>query len=1077
MRRVLPLAVLLTFFISTISFSQITIKEKVGIRPETYFNLSSAPPPNNIILNIHWDNPKVSVWVIGSVIPCKDVSSTPSENDGNLTFEIENAQPGTYWFFVEVGGVEFELVNLTYQILLNGTQVKSDSTFLITKFSYTGDWTGFWVDYTPGLISDYSLNLGYNLCYETELSPVISTSKNCATGFAWNPSKPISLSLVEGSEYVSFYYRINGQCYDTFESRGDNLTVSKSELDNHIVFKQDVMFEGEESKVVKIQANWAGVIRTDSVIIYPKKRYLIKANIEEGKDSIYNGNQVKMILTGITDVSRGYCTPIELTYNAEIIKGGKYGNLFNYDTGERGQNLTGLDQFTLGPCQPCGMSNLGYIADGVEPEKKDSIVIRFSTSDPQIPPTDTVLIIKPPPIKITIIPATIAAGDTAKIIIQKRNLDGIVEDCPPEQPFEIGMVDGCMLGSILASSPLEEDSGAYFIDTYFWGVNQTNPIYFIADSSADSGLFKIRAGLIENWESWVYAKKITVPDTAANEETKSKKLVIKQLNNKSINMLLKKVEANNKTNNANIPFNTQSSICFDWEFDSKFTTDAGAKIEDESSNILLGETKYYQAKYDSLSNKLVIEEVKPGSDGVPKLNGGLASDIWGKNPVSVDTGKNYGKRMGVYWETEKPVWDGNTNKGILKKGLIRLIGRYWSKDSTYIVRLKAKNNNDSSSIKIKVKEPYKLLSKDQSPEYNKAIDVHNSSFGIDSICIYYGGKYGIPPQMLKGQMLTESATKNFGSNIGTGFAPSYRYEAYTTQFWNILKDIVKTNTNPFIVTKTAMGKQGAGSVPTTTEHKHVLYYHYFESPQTVWDIVEANSSLVDVDNKTTTYGFQYKGTGSDTLRKGQIKSGVYSIVDNNYLDYLMWKNINKGNRSGGYEKIIKEKYKIDKNDILSREQQIEANDSARIAAINFLENNYEGGLKNSIAQTRISSSYGLLQSLYTTVLKEHKYPTTNADRPENLNEVKISMDYAIKHLKKLFNNFNGFTLETHNNWVSNYAGQLNTDYPIFPKPIAGFEQALAVMYYKWNPGLKDRTYAVYHKKVLINSKKFLPRSK
>ncbi|OQA64951.1 MAG: hypothetical protein B6D44_16435 [Ignavibacteriales bacterium UTCHB2] len=157
-------------------------------------------------------------------------------------------------------------------------------------------------------------------------------------------------------------------------------------------------------------------------------------------------------------------------------------------------------------------------------------------------------------------------------------------------------------------------------------------------------------------------------------------------------------------------------------------------------------------------------------------------------------------------------------------------------------------------------------------------------------------------------------------------------------------------------------------------------------------------------------------------------------------------------------------------------QQTEANDSARVATINYLKYDYEGGLDSITAQTRIASSYGLLQSLYVTVEDEHNYPVTNSDRPENLNKVKLSMDYAIEHLKKLFNNFNGFSLKTDNNWISNYAGQLNIKYPIFSKPGPGFEQALSVMYYKWNPGEKENSNAVYHKKVLNNSKMFLPRS-
>jgi hypothetical protein len=91
--------------------------------------------------------------------------------------------------------------------------------------------------------------------------------------------------------------------------------------------------------------------------------------------------------------------------------------------------------------------------------------------------------------------------------------------------------------------------------------------------------------------------------------------------------------------------------------------------------------------------------------------------------------------MGVYWETEKPVWNGNTNNGNLVKGLIRLVGRYWTKDSTYIVNLTAKQDKDSSSIKIKIIKPSELGLK-----YKKSKDVQNHDINIDSLCIKFGGE-------------------------------------------------------------------------------------------------------------------------------------------------------------------------------------------------------------------------------------------------------------------------------------------------------------------------------------------------
>jgi len=175
---------------------------------------------------------------------------------------------------------------------------------------------------------------------------------------------------------------------------------------------------------------------------------------------------------------------------------------------------------------------------------------------------------------------------------------GILEDYPPEQTFEVGMLEGCMLGNLLVDDSL---------DTYFYDVSQ--PIKFIADTTGDSsGVVLLSIGLI---------------DTSV-------------------------------TNKSNKISDALTQYCFDGEPINEYVT-TSAEVKEEPT-ILLGETKYYQAKYSNpLSDKLIIEEVQVDENGIPHLNGGLAQDVWGDNPVSVvDTCDNCGQRMGVYWEKKYP---------------------------------------------------------------------------------------------------------------------------------------------------------------------------------------------------------------------------------------------------------------------------------------------------------------------------------------------------------------------------------------------------------------------------------------
>ncbi len=616
------------------------------------------------------------------------------------------------------------------------------------------------------------------------------------------------------------------------------------------------------------------------------------------------------------------------------------------------------------------------------------------------------------------------------------------------------MIEGCEAGQILTGGVL----APYFEEAY-------QPIYFVADGNlTETDTVKVRVGLIEGIIG------SSNPIVSGGEQTESKAVGNKR--NVTMEKLIKKTKEPEPH-----PMNP-GTFCFPeflWSL-LDLQGEGSGVIKDKSTEIMLGETKYFAVKKKDTEYK--IEEIQTNFGEEPMFPADLGgwvwqkTDVWGSDPI-----EKLGTKSGVYWEKK---WYKSTDYSNqdLDNGMIRLVGHFWEegKEDSFKVNLIAPG---LGSIEISVVKPDTLLSDGQTDNYIKAKDVFDNEYNIDSLCLYYGGKFGIPPQMLKGQMFTESAKKNFGGNVGNGFAPSYRYEAYTVQFWDVVKDIIKANTNPFIVDSMVMGKTGAANVPTTTEHKHVLFYHYFEyPPKTVWEIIEENSSLVDVNNTITIYGFQYKGTGADTLKKGQVKSGVYSAVDNNYLNFLRGPKDKKGNRSGGYEDYIRTKYKLKPDEKLSLAQQTEANDSARIALIDFLKNDFNGKLDSIPAQTRIASSYGLLQILYTTALKEHNYPTSDSSRPENLNEVKISMDYAIQHLKKLFNRWNGFSTDSSSNWASNYQGNdENDDGYDFPKPSPGFEETLAVMHHFWNPGEHVGTNATYHEKVLNNSKKFLPRSK
>lgn len=633
---------------------------------------------------------------------------------------------------------------------------------------------------------------------------------------------------------------------------------------------------------------------------------------------------------------------------------------------------------------------------------------------------------------------TFSSGDTVNVIVKKVDEDGNEYDFDSLTTFEVRLDEGCSAGYILD----DEDQPQNYIESI------QAPIRFVVNynlTEADT-LIKLRVGVPDGVDTLYkpYSEFPLLQQLSTNANTKLK------MQDRTI---------------------VADYFCSIEEFkNSGFGVSIGRIKPIE---IMLGETKYFGLQHSEKLEIIIVEIPttygnKPEWDLLALPYGWKWSkkDVWGSSPIKV-----LGTKSGVYWEKRWFDKTDNSNKP-LDDGMIRLIGRYWEegKEENFKVKLKALWGNLFVETMIKVVKPAKL-----GGSHDRAKDVFNKEYNVDDLCIKIGGEIGVPPQMIKGQIFTESAKKTFtfadGKSEG-GFAPSYRYEPYTTQF---KLDEIIPKTNPFIVTKSGMGKP---SVPTTKEHQHLIhgkYSHYFTDVKSVWDVVVEKSRIVNINNNDDTYGLQYKGTPPDELKKGQISTyNIYSKnIDNPYQDYLIGKKDKNGNRAGGYEKEIRVKYKLGPNVILSVEQQTEANNLARDALLKYLKSEWNGGLENIKAQTRIAASYGLLQMMYTTVYDEHKY----RKMPEKLNEVSIAMEYSVKHLKKLFKNNNGFSLDDKNaNWESKHSGKTTT--PKFPKPSAGYEEALKVMIWMWNSLLTaDKINAIYHTNVLTNSEQFLPRRK
>jgi len=394
------------------------------------------------------------------------------------------------------------------------------------------------------------------------------------------------------------------------------------------------------------------------------------------------------------------------------------------------------------------------------------------------------------------------------------------------------------------------------------------------------------------------------------------------------------------------------------------------------TEIMLGESKYLQAYWDDYNQ--CVQWASGLTDTRNHVDVGVVPPGITFTVESVG-----GSKCGVYWEQINA--EGNPD---VNGDMIRLIGRYWEKDSTFAVNVTANCNGKTNTFgsTIYTMAPDRLLTPGQKPTYEKTLDVFNNERNIDSICIYYGGKYGIPPHFLKGQMLEEAATWDFGY---TGFSPTYVFEPFTAQFLNWEQDRYKKG--PWYVDPKRTGHE-MGTGKDVPLHQNVHDLQYPRSPKTLWDIIYDYSELVNT------------GTGKDHKQYGSRKSDGTMKFSKKYDEI--------------YKKYAELLHKAKLRSFFSTES---VGDLSREYMIEFLRDVWNDGAKDIIAQTRLASSYGLLQMLYPTAVEQIDYPANNPQiSPEDFNVTDICMHYSMEYMKKKLKRKLTPSVEQNGNWPNGF---------------------------------------------------------
>ncbi len=387
-------------------------------------------------------------------------------------------------------------------------------------------------------------------------------------------------------------------------------------------------------------------------------------------------------------------------------------------------------------------------------------------------------------------------------------------------------------------------------------------------------------------------------------------------------------------------------------------------------------------------------------------------------------------KLAVYWEEKKPMPNGQP----LPDGIIRLVGRYLDPEGKvkHKVKLTVTLGEWPASFEIEVVKPSRLGDNDIARSRRIYLDIEGKLVDVDSLCNFYGGVYGIPPQLIKGQIQEECAFSRALQKL----VPSYRFEPYTIQV-DVYNASMQYQDNAFFVRGPWDTQMGRGKcIPSSQcppEHKNVSFIPYILYPRTVWDFVYDYSQLATIDPPRGDITPEQHAIYGKRTADGQMDFGkeTYSTMQ------------------GMYDKL----YKL-YDDRLGGTDKVRAADLARELMASTMRDQWNGvGWQNIVAQTRIASSYGLLQMLYTTAIGPRKYPTGSDNRPEDINDTKTCMDFSMKHLDDLIKKA-----------LRSKLGGKQNDWP------GGFEGAFRdYIYPRWN---KKK---IYPESILLNSLNHLPQ--
>lgn len=457
--HVLLLLLFFMFFSFGNIFSQTVIKEKVGIEPKfkmRALNTAVSEKLYTVNFTATWESD-----VQGAIEICGVNSGWIY---GGASLSIKSLCQPSFIGAIKLNIPEFEVHSFNYSLVIVGiTDTSGTGNLVGTNPSVFLGWPpAAYIDLPIKNYSSYSVGLWNEsltqhldqLCNGIAIVPWPNFYFGCDPITDLIKAEYIKLKIEPEVQGVSFYSR-------TWDELGPEITVKINECTQYRISLNDA-YENINQDTIFIKSEIAGIQKTDSIIV-PGTDYSLRP--VDYDSSIILSRPKIISIEAVPSSCLNIPLPHSIKYTAEIIKSANIAVLRNMYSGEMADTLNLLDH-------NYGQLDFGLIGDGDLVKGKDTIIVKISTTSTQIEPIELSFIPQEPNLVVTFSPVVIAPGDTATVVLKKKNADGTLSDLPQDQTFDVQLAEGADYGTL------------YFPDWDYmsdqtWGTSQN--IKFIAE--------------------------------------------------------------------------------------------------------------------------------------------------------------------------------------------------------------------------------------------------------------------------------------------------------------------------------------------------------------------------------------------------------------------------------------------------------------------------------------------------------------------------------------------------------------------------------------------------------------------